>query len=235
MPVFADLAGRSRNIGAAELYEHVIRRGGGRLTADGALAVETGQHTGRSAADKYIVRDDTTEKSVWWDNSKPMSPSHFETLLSDMKAHISDQAAQQRDVFIQDLHAGADQKHRLRVRVFCEFAWHSLFIRNLLLRPNGQDLAGFEPDLVIVDAPTFKADPVRHGTRSETVIACDFNRRLILIGGTSYAGEIKKAVFTFLNYLLPEQGVLPMHCSVNEGRSGDAAVFFGLSPIRSDP
>ena len=214
----------ARNTSPAELYEHVLRRGGGHLTAAGALAVETGQHTGRSAADKFTVRDASTEGSVWWDNSKPMSPEHFATLTADFQA-----AAKGKELFVQDLFAGADSRHRLRVRVYCEYAWHALFIRNLLIRPRPHELAGFEPDLVIIDLPSFKADPARHGTRTETVIAGDFGQRLVLIGGTSYAGEMKKSVFTYLNYVMPERGVMPMHCSVNEGKAGDAAVFFGLS------
>ncbi len=228
MITYAELARQLSNLGPAELYEHVLRRGGGKLTADGALAVETGQHTGRSAADKYVVRDASTEQSVWWDNSKPLTPSNFQRLLDDFKGQIASDTSQ-RGIFVQDLYAGADPNHRLRVRIYCEFAWHALFIRNLLIRPNPAELAGFEPDLVIIDLPSFKADPARHGTRSDTVIACDFGQRLVLIGGTSYAGEIKKAVFTYLNYLLPERGVMPMHCSVNEGAAGDAALFFGLS------
>ena len=228
MSTYAELARQLRNLAPAELYEHVLRRGGGKLTADGAVVVETGQHTGRSAADKYIVRDASTEQSVWWDNSKPLAPGNFQRLLDDFKGHIASDTSQ-RGIFVQDLYAGADPQHRLRVRVYCEFAWHALFIRNLLIRPSPAELANFEPDLVIVDLPGFKADPARHGTRSDTVIACDFGRRLVLIGGTSYAGEIKKAVFTYLNYLLPERAVMPMHCSVNEGPAGDSAVFFGLS------
>jgi phosphoenolpyruvate carboxykinase (ATP) len=217
-----------RNAGAAELYEHVLKRGGGKLTASGALAVETGQHTGRSAADKFVVRDAVTEQAVWWDNSKPMRPDRFAELLGDFKRHIAALPAG-RPMFVQDLYAGADPAHRLKVRVYCEFAWHALFIRNLLIRPPAAELVDFQPDMTIVDLPTFSADPARHGVRSETVIACDLTNAMFLIGGTSYAGEIKKSVFSYLNYILPERGVMPMHCSVNEGPAGDAAVFFGLS------
>ena len=217
-----------RNLAPAELYEHTLRRGGGKLTASGALAVETGVHTGRSAADKYLVRDASTEAAVWWDNSKAMTPGHFGALFTDVKRHMVALPAG-RSLFVEDLYAGADPAHRLKVRVYCEYAWHALFIRNLLIQPPAAELADFAPDLTIVDLPSFRADPARHGARSETIIACDFGQRLVLIGGTSYAGEIKKAVFTFLNYLLPDAGVMPMHCSVNEGPGGDAAVFFGLS------
>jgi phosphoenolpyruvate carboxykinase (ATP) len=228
MMTVADPARLLRNFGPAELYEHVLKRGGGKLTASGALAVETGQHTGRSAADKFVVRDASTESEVWWDNSKPMQPRHFAELFTDMKRAIVAMPAG-RHLFVQDLYAGADPATRIKVRVYCEYAWHALFIRNLLIPPPASELADFAPDLTIVDLPSFRADPARHGTRSETVIACDFGQRLVLIGGTSYAGEIKKSVFSYLNYILPERGVMPMHCSVNEGPAGDAAVFFGLS------
>ena len=217
-----------RNTSVAELYEFALKRGGGQLTASGALAVGTGQHTGRSAADKYTVRDASTESTVWWDNSKPMTRAQFDLLQQDFKTHVAKDVPGQ-EIFVQDLFAGADPAHRLRVRVYCEFAWHALFIRNLLIRPQANELHEFVPDLIIIDLPSFRADPVRHGVRSQTVIAGDFNRRVVLIGGTSYAGEMKKSVFTYLNYILPERGVMPMHCSVNEGKAGDTAVFFGLS------
>ncbi|MEZ5774707.1 MAG: phosphoenolpyruvate carboxykinase [Hyphomicrobiaceae bacterium] len=213
------------NLTTPQLYETVLRRGGGRVAASGALVVETGQHTGRSAADKFTVRDDTTDGAIWWDNSKPLSPEQFNLLFQDFMAH-----AAKRDLFLQDLYAGADPALRLSTRVYCEYAWHALFIRNLLIPPPAEDLPRFQPGLTIIDLPSFKADPARHGCRSDTIIAVDFSRRLVLIGGTSYAGEIKKSVFTYLNYMLPEQAVMPMHCSVNEARGGgSAAVFFGLS------
>ena len=209
---------------APELYEHAIVRSEGRLAATGALAVQTGQHTGRSAADKFTVRDAASEKAIWWDNSKPITAEQFDRLLGDFLAH-----GQGRELFPQDLYAGAGAGNRLRVRVYCELAWHALFIRNLLIRPKSGELGGFQPDLTIIDLPSFKADPARHGCRSETVIACDLTRRIVLIGGTSYAGEMKKSVFTYLNYALPDRGIMPMHCSANVGRGGDSALFFGLS------
>jgi phosphoenolpyruvate carboxykinase (ATP) len=212
------------NLGEAELYEEAIRRGEARLTAHGALAAETGQHTGRSAKDKFVVRDRQTEPHVWWDNNKPMSPEHFDTLLADFKAH-----ATAKDLFVQDLVGGADPANSLPTRVIAEYAWHSLFIRNLLVRPRAADLDSFLPKMTIIDLPSFRADPVRHGCRTETVIAVDLTRMIVLIGGTSYAGEMKKSVFTALNYILPAKGVMPMHCSANEGPAGDPAVFFGLS------
>jgi len=170
------------------------------------------------------VREPATEASVWWDNNHAMGREAFDRLLADITWHGTG-----KELFVQDLYAGADPKHRIRVRVYTEYAWHSLFIRNLLIRPEPDELAGFVPDLTIIDMPSFKAQPGRYGVRSETVIACDLAKGLVLIGGTEYAGEMKKSVFTFLNYRLPEQGVMPMHCSANIGPDGDVAVFFGLS------
>ncbi len=214
-----------RNLAEAELYEIAVRRGEGEVAATGALVMRTGAHTGRSAADKFIVRDAETEPVIWWDNNKALAPEKFELLLKDFLAH-----AASCELFSQDLYAGADPVHRLNARVYTELAWHSLFIRHLLIVPPGQDLTGFEPQFTVISLPSFRADPSRHGCRSDTVIACDFSRKLVLIGGTSYAGEIKKSVFTYLNYVLPPKGILPMHCSANEMRDGTGtAIFFGLS------
>ncbi|MDQ0396501.1 phosphoenolpyruvate carboxykinase [Labrys monachus] len=221
---FRDLKSLHANHDAARLYEQSIRRGEGVLAEGGALAVETGQHTGRSPKDKFVVREPATEASVWWDNNHAMTRAAFDRLLADITWHATG-----KEMFVQDLYAGADPKHRIRVRVYTEYAWHSLFIRNLLIRPQPEELAGFVPDLTIVDMPSFKAQAERYGVRSETVIACDLAGGLVLIGGTEYAGEMKKSVFTFLNYRLPERGVMPMHCSANVGPDGDSAVFFGLS------
>ncbi|WP_353643943.1 phosphoenolpyruvate carboxykinase [Mesorhizobium sp. WSM2239] len=212
------------NFNAAALYEEAIRRGEARLTAHGALVAYTGQHTGRSAKDKFVVRSAATEADVWWDNNKRMSEAHFDALLTDFTAHAAG-----KDLFVQDLVGGADENQKLPTRVVTEYAWHSLFIRNLLIRPSAEQLDRFVPSMTIIDLPSFRADPVRHGCRTETVIAVDLTRMIVLIGGTSYAGEMKKSVFTALNYLLPSRGVMPMHCSANEGPNGDAAVFFGLS------
>ncbi|SMH28609.1 phosphoenolpyruvate carboxykinase [Mesorhizobium australicum] len=212
------------NLGAAELYEAAIRLGEAHLSAEGALVAYTGQHTGRSPKDKFVVRDGNTEGKVWWDNNKAISPEQFETLFADFKA-----LAKGKDLYVQDLEGGADPANVLPVRVITEFAWHSLFIRNLLIRPDRAKLATFVPKMTIIDLPSFRADPARHGTRSETVIAVDLTRMIVLIGGSAYAGEMKKSVFTMLNYLLPERGVMPMHCSANVGPKGDSAVFFGLS------
>lgn len=212
------------NLSEPELYEHAISRKEARITSSGALVAFTGQHTGRSAKDKFVVRDANTEAHVWWDNNKPMAPEAFERLYADLLEH-----AKGKDLFVQDLVGGADKAHALPTRIITEFAWHSLFIRNLLIRPDRKDLVDFVAQFTIINLPSFKADPKRHGCRTETVIAVDFTRMLVLICGTSYAGEMKKSVFTALNYILPIKGVMPMHCSANNGRSDDAAVFFGLS------
>ena len=209
---------------AAELYERIVARGEAKVTAHGALVVSTGRHTGRSPNDKFIVRDATTERTIWWENNGALPPDNLARLKSDFMAHAED-----KQLFVQDLYGGADPLHRISVRVICEYAWHALFIRHLLIRPQPNELAGFSPDLTIIDLPSFKADPARHGVRSETVIAFDLAAGLVLIGGSEYAGEIKKSVFTVLNYVLPAKGVMPMHCSANVGDKGDAAVFFGLS------
>ncbi|RFC68560.1 MULTISPECIES: phosphoenolpyruvate carboxykinase [Mesorhizobium] len=212
------------NLAAAELYEQAIRRGEAKITAEGALVAYTGQHTGRSPKDKFVVRDATTENTVWWDNNAAISSEHFDILLEDFLAQ-----AGSLDLFVQDLVGGADPANSLPVRVVTEYAWHSLFIRNLLIRPDRASLAAFEPKMTIIDLPSFKADPARHGTRTQTIIAVDLTRMIVLIGGTSYAGEMKKSVFTALNFLLPKAGVMPMHCSANTDDAGSSAVFFGLS------
>lgn len=212
------------NSGAAQLYEEALRRGEGRVAEGGALVVSTGTHTGRSPNDKFILRDKASEAAVWWDANQAISPEHFALLRQDFLAHARD-----KHLHVQDLYAGADPAHRLTVRVVCEYAWHALFIRHLLIRPAADELDGFVPRLTIIDLPSFKADPERHGVRSETVIACDLAQSLVLIGGTQYAGEMKKSVFTALNYLLPGRGVMPMHCSANVDEDGRTAVFFGLS------
>ena len=219
-----DISAVFYNLGPAELYEHSIRRGEAELTAHGALTARTGQHTGRSAKDKFIVRDADTDPHVWWDNNKAMSREAFDALHADFIEH-----ARGKELFVQDLIGGADADYSLRARVITEYAWHSLFIRNLLIRPDAGALAAFVPEMTIIDLPSFRADPERHGCRSETVIAVDLTRMIVLIGGTSYAGEMKKSVFTALNYILPPKGVMPMHCSANQGPAGDTAVFFGLS------
>ena len=163
---------------------------------------------------------------MWWDGNRKITPEQFQLLYDDFIAH-----ARGKQLFAQDLYGGADPKYRIRTRVFTELAWHSLFIRTLLIRPDRADLAGFVPELTIVDLPSFKADPKRHGVRSETVIAIDFTKKIVLIGGSSYAGEMKKSVFTTLNFYLPAQGVMPMHCSANVGPAGDVSAV--LRPFRA--
>jgi phosphoenolpyruvate carboxykinase (ATP) len=203
------------------LHGYAVANDEATLAEHGALLVATGQHTGRSPKDKFIVLDDTTAHTVWWDNNLPISRHHFDILKADFMVH-----ARLKSLFIQDLEAGADPLHMLPTRIITEHAWHALFMRHLL-KPS--DDANFKPQLTIINLPSFKADPARHGTHSETVIAFDLQNKLVLIGGTHYAGEMKKAVFTVLNYLLPAAHVLPMHCSANVNAEGDTAIFFGLS------
>ena len=213
------------NLGSAQLVEQAVARGEGVLAKDGPLVVATGKHTGRSAKDKFIVRDAETENNIWWDNNASISPEHFAALKADFLACV----AEKQELFVADLYGGSQPEHRVRVRVINEFAWHNLFIRTLLVRPEAADLPGFTPEFTIIDLPSFRADPARHGTRSETVIAVNLTEKMILIGGTAYAGEMKKSVFGLLNYMLPAKGIMPMHCSANIGPNGDTAVFFGLS------
>jgi phosphoenolpyruvate carboxykinase (ATP) len=214
------------NLPEPALVELSLLRGEGKLGRGGALLVTTGKFTGRSPADKHVVRTPSVEHAIWWENNRPMTPEGFDALHADMLEHMKG-----GDFFVQDLYAGADPAHRLDVRVVTELAWHGLFIRHLLRRPDPEELDGFEPDFTIINLPSFRADPARHGCRTETVIALNFDKRVILIGGTEYAGENKKSVFTLLNYILPSKGVMPMHCSANHapGNPVDTAVFFGLS------
>ncbi|GGH35419.1 phosphoenolpyruvate carboxykinase (ATP) [Cribrihabitans marinus] len=208
------------------LIEEAIRRGEGTLGQGGAFLVSTGTFTGRSPKDKHVVKTDSVTDTIWWENNAAMSPTGFDALHADMLEHMKG-----RDYFVQDLIGGADPAHCIHVRMVTELAWHNLFIRHLLRRPDREDLDDFTADFTVVNCPSFRADPARHDCRSETVIALNFDRKLILIGGTEYAGENKKSVFTLLNYLLPDKGIMPMHCSANHatGNPVDTAVFFGLS------
>jgi phosphoenolpyruvate carboxykinase (ATP) len=214
------------NLTEPALVDAAIRRGEGELGQGGALLVSTGEFTGRSPRDKFTVRTPTTEKTIWWDNNLAMSPEHFEQLHKDMLAYLAG-----REVFVQDLVAGADPEHSISVRLVNELAWHNLFIRHMLRRPDRAALDHFVADYTVINCTGFKADPERHGCRSETVIAVNIDARLILIGNTEYAGENKKSIFGLMNYLLPEKGVMPMHCSANHAKDDpeDTAVFFGLS------
>ncbi|MFM5953344.1 MAG: phosphoenolpyruvate carboxykinase, partial [Novosphingobium sp.] len=214
------------NLGTAPLVEHALRNGEGRLTRDGALLVDTGRFTGRSVKDKYVVRDATTEGPINWGAiNQPMSVDHWANLKADFLAALNDQD----ELYVADLFGGSQPEYRVNVRVVTQLAWHSLFVRTLLVRPTADELAGFEPEYTILNLPSFKSDPERHGCRSDTVIAVNFTEKLILIGNTEYSGEMKKGVFGLLNFLLPAEGVTPMHCSANIGADGKSAIFFGLS------
>jgi phosphoenolpyruvate carboxykinase (ATP) len=213
------------NLSAAELLEHAVRRGEGSIASNGALVVKTGKCTGRSPEDKFIDSDTATEHDVDWGKvNKPFDPEKFDRLFARILARLNE-----RDLYIFDGFAGADPDYRLPVRVITEMAWHSLFINRLLIRPTAEELKAHVPAFTIIDVAGFEAIPAIDGTRTETFIILDFEKRIGLIGGTEYAGEIKKSVFTVLNYLLPHQNVLPMHCSANVGKDGSTALFFGLS------
>lgn len=208
------------------IIEHALARKEGELGIGGAFLCSTGKFTGRSPKDKHIVRTPSVEDTIWWDENAAMTPEGFDALYEDMLAHMKG-----KDYFVQDLYGGADPAQRLDVRMVTELAWHSLFIRHMLRRPEREELDSFTADFTVINCPSFQADPERHNCRSETVIAMNFDRKLILIGGTEYAGENKKSVFTLLNYLLPGKNIMPMHCSANHapGNPVDTAVFFGLS------
>jgi phosphoenolpyruvate carboxykinase (ATP) len=213
------------NLGPAMLYEHAVRRGEGVLAESGPFCAVTSPHTGRSPNDKFVVRDPSYADEVWWGKvNQPLSPEHFDRLHADVVRHLNAQ-----ELFVRDLFAGADPAYRIPVRFVSPNAWHTLFVYNMFLRPSEEDLAAFKPAWQVLHAPELQADPATHGTTTGTFIVINFARRLVLIGGTRYAGELKKSIFTVLNYLLPAQGVLPMHCSANVGDSGDVALFFGLS------
>jgi phosphoenolpyruvate carboxykinase (ATP) len=221
------------NLPAAALYEEAIRRQEGVIAADGPLTCRTGLQTGRSPNDKFVVREPSSEPNVAWGKvNRPMEVPQFEVLHRDLISSLEG-----RELFVQDVFAGADPKYRLPVRVITELAWHSLFVRNLFIVDSQ---APHLPQFTVIDSPGFRADPKRHGTNSDVVIAVHFGKKLVLIGGTSYAGEIKKSIFTVLNYMLPLTNVLAMHCSANTGPDGDVALFFGLSgtgktTLSSDP
>ncbi len=209
------------NLTTAPLVEVAVERGEGQLTAHGALLVDTGKFTGRSVKDKYIVRDASTEETInWGPINQPMSQDHWANLKADFMTALGSQ----EELFIADLFGGSQPEYRVNVRVINQMAWHNLFIRTLLVRPSADELADFVPEYTIINLPSFKADPARHGCRSDTIIAVNFTDKLILIGNTEYSGEMKKGVFGLLNYLLPAQGVMPMHCSANVGADGKSAI-----------
>jgi len=214
------------NLGTAALVEHSLKRGEGQLTRDGALLVDTGKFTGRSVKDKFVVRDAATESTINWGAiNQPMDGAHWANLKADFLSALKDQG----ELYVADLFGGSQPEYRVNVRVITQMAWHSLFVRTLLVRPTSDELANFAPEYTIINLPSFKANPERHGCRSDTVIAVNFTEKLILIGNTEYSGEMKKGVFGLLNFLLPAQGVMPMHCSANVGADGKSAIFFGLS------
>ena len=214
------------NLVAPELIEAAIRRGEGRLADMGPFVAVTSPHTGRSPNDKFVVKEPGSEADVDWGKvNQPISPAHFALLLADVKSYLNGLP----ELFVQDLFCGADPGHRLSVRYILPNAWHAAFVRNMFIRPALEQLAGFAPNFTVYHAPEFQADPAKHGTRTGTFIVLNLATRTILIGGTRYAGELKKAMFTVMNYLLPKAGVLSMHCSANIGEAGDTALFFGLS------
>lgn len=215
-----------RNERAPRLYEETLRLGTGRLAAGGALNVDTTPYTGRSPKDKFVVRDATTEGHVAWGPvNQSFDPARFDALHERVRAHLAS-----REIWVQDLRAGADPRQRLPIRLVTDSPWHALFARNLFLRiEDDAELAAHRPEFHILHAPSFQADPQRDGTRSEAFVVLNFTTRTVLIGGTRYAGEIKKSIFTVMNFLLPLRGVFPMHCSANVGKRGDVALFFGLS------
>ena len=225
------------NLTAPTLYEYSIRNGEAKMVEGGALSAFTGHHTGRSPKDKHTVDDKLTHDVLWWDGNRKQTEEQFANMLGDFRAHVKG-----KTLFAQDLYGGADPSYRIKVRVYTEYAWHSLFIRQLLIRPEIAELASFTPELTIIDLPSFVPDPKRHGGRegSDTQVAIDFTNKIVLIAGSSYAGEMKKSVFTTLNFYLPAQNVVPMHCSANVSHEGESALFFGLSgtgktTLSSDP
>lgn len=222
---FGSVRKATHNLTTAPLFEEAIKRGEGLAAVAGPLVVRTGKHTGRSPNDKFFVREPGSESHIdWGKTNKPFDHAKFNALLARVDHYLRD-----KEVYVLDAFAGADPNYRLPVRVVTELAWHNLFARNLFIPATGPKLRGFKPEFAVVDACNFLAVPERDGTRSETFIIVDFSRHLVLIGGTTYAGEIKKSVFTIMNYLLPLRNVMPMHCSANVGARGDVAIFFGLS------
>ncbi|MBR9651047.1 phosphoenolpyruvate carboxykinase [Thalassovita aquimarina] len=214
------------NLMEPALIEAAVKNGEGTLGKGGAFLVTTGKFTGRSPKDKHVVKTDSVADKIWWENNAAMSPEGFDNLYADMLEHMKG-----KKYYVEDLVGGADPEHAINVRMVTELAWHGLFIRHLLRRPEREALDSFIADFTVINCPSFKADPERHDCRSDTVIAMNFDKKLILIGNTEYAGENKKSVFTLLNYLLPEKGIMPMHCSANHaiGNPVDTAIFFGLS------
>lgn len=213
------------NLQPPALYEHAVLFDEALLSSDGALVVDTTPLTGRSAQDKFIVEEESSRDKIWWGEvNRPFPQQKFHQLREKVFAYLQGQP-----IYVQDCFAGASAEHRLRVRVITQYAWHSLFAQNMFIKANPEETEDFLPDFTVISVPEFRANPQTDGTRSEVFILLDFSQRLILIGGTKYGGEIKKSIFTVMNYLLPLKGVLSMHCSANVGANGDVALFFGLS------
>jgi phosphoenolpyruvate carboxykinase (ATP) len=214
------------NLSAPVLFETAIRREEGVLADMGPFVATTAPHTGRSPNDKFVVRESATEADVDWGKvNQPFTEAHFDALLGEVRSYLDGLS----DLFVQDLYCGADAAHRLSVRYVTPNAWHAGFVRNMFIRPAATELPQFAPNFTVLHAPEFHATPERHGTRSGTFIVLHLTKRMVLIGGTRYAGELKKAMFTVMNYMMPKAGVLSMHCSANIGPAGDTALFFGLS------
>ena len=225
-----------RNLSAPVLYEHALANKEAEAAVGGALCARTGKHTARSPRDRFVVKEPSCEKNVWWsDQNEAIDEAVFEKLYGKLQSYLSD-----KDLYQRDCYAGSDPKNRLGVRVYTELAWHSLFAGHMLIEPSASELSSFTPGFTIICVPSFTAMPQVDGTRGGAFILLNFKRKTVLIGGTAYAGEIKKAVFTVMNYLLPLKGVMPMHCSANVGKAEDTAIFFGLSgtgktTLSSDP
>jgi phosphoenolpyruvate carboxykinase (ATP) len=214
-----------RNLTAPQLIEESLQRYETRMASNGAIVGETGKRTGRSPKDKFVVKDSTTEKTVNWGTvNQPFTSEQFDALYEQVIDHLKG-----KDLFVQQLFAGADPKYRLPIQVVNEYAWHNLFVRQLFVRPTAEELKSHKPEWTVIGAPEFHADPKRDGTNSDAFIITDFSRKVVLIGGTKYAGEMKKSIFGVMNYVLPERDVFPMHCSANVGKDNVSALFFGLS------
>jgi len=213
------------NLSPSSLVEHALIKGQGQLADNGALLVSTGKFTGRSPKDKYVVKDVNTENTIWWgDVNHPIEVDHYERILAKMQSYL-----QGRELYCRDVYAGADPNYRISVRVVNTLPWANMFVNNMFIRPNPEDLENFQPEWTVIAAPGFQANPATDGTRQENFSIINFTRKIILVGGSGYTGEIKKGVFTVINYVLPMEGVLSMHCSANVGRKSDTAIFFGLS------
>jgi phosphoenolpyruvate carboxykinase (ATP) len=225
------------NLSVPALYEESVRRREGLMAADGPLVCRTGQHTGRSPNDKFIVQEPSSAARVWWGKvNRPIAPDRFDALQKQLLSYLGG-----KELFVLDGYAGADPQYRLPIRIITEMAWHNLFAKHMFIHePDAKVLAKHRPEFTVIDIPSFTADPAKHGTNSDVFILLNLAKRLVLIGGTSYAGEIKKSIFTVMNYLLPLRDVMSMHCSANLGPAGDVALFFGLSgtgktTLSSDP